>query len=155
MVGLWKSQAKGSLVAFKCLLALGLSVLFGLLFSKANVFWAGLAVAVSISPWREATFKSANVRAQGTVLGSVYGVLGCFISQRFMELRILVLIPWIVFTSFLRRSRMYGPAGGATASVGAILLLGRKGYGPPSDFAMTPITEVFIGVSCPILVELL
>lgn len=142
-------------VAFKCSLTLGLSVLFGLLFSRENGYWAGLTVAFGMVPWREPTFKAANTKAQGTVLGSVYGVLGCLISQNFMELRILVLIPWIVFTSFLKRSRMYGPAGGVSAAIGAVLLLGRKDYGLPSDFAITRITETFIGLCCSIFVELL
>ncbi|XXG54785.1 hypothetical protein AAC387_Pa03g2578 [Persea americana] len=143
------------ILAFKCSLALGLSVLFGLLFSKKNGYWAGVTVALGMAPWREPTFKAANTKAQGTALGSVYGVLGCLISQNFMEFRFLVLIPWIVFTSFLRHSRMYGPAGGVSATIAAVLLLGRKDYGLPSDFAIARMTESFIGLCCSIFVELL
>ncbi|XP_072976543.1 uncharacterized protein [Typha angustifolia] len=143
------------IVALKCSLSLGLSVLLGLLFSKANGYWSGLTVAITMTPWRESTFKLANVRAQGTALGSVYGVLGSLISQNLMELRFLVLLPWIIFAGFLRHSRMYGPAGGIAAAISAVIILGRKNYGEPSVFTIARLTEAFIGLLCSILVELL
>ncbi|XP_073009260.1 uncharacterized protein [Typha latifolia] len=143
------------LVAIKCSISLGLAVLFGILFSNDNGYWSGLTVAITVTPWRESTFKLANVRAQGTALGSVYGVLGSIISQRFMELRFLVLLPWIIFTSFLRRSKMYGQAGGIAAIISAAILLGRENYGPPTSFAIERLTETCMGLACSILVELL
>ncbi|XP_072996682.1 uncharacterized protein [Typha latifolia] len=143
------------IVALKCSLSLGLSVLLGLLFSKANGYWSGLTVAITMTPWRESTFKLANVRAQGTALGSVYGVLGSLISQNLMELRFLVLLPWIIFAGFLRHSRMYGLAGGIAAAISAVIILGRKNYGEPSVFTIARLTETFIGLLCSILVELL
>ncbi|KAF3453867.1 hypothetical protein FNV43_RR04308 [Rhamnella rubrinervis] len=141
--------------ALKCSLSLGFSVLLGLIYSKENGFWAGLPVAISLAAAREATFRVANVKAQGTVLGTVYGVLGCFVFERFFPIRFLSLLPWFVFTSFLQRSRMYGQAGGISAVIGAILILGRKNYGPPSEFAIARIIETFIGLSCSIMVDLL
>ncbi|XP_017700658.2 uncharacterized protein LOC103716990 [Phoenix dactylifera] len=141
--------------ALKCSLSLGLAVLFGVLFSKNNGYWSGLTVAITISPGREATFKLANDRAQGTAIGSVYGVLASVISQNLMELRFLALLPWIIFTSFLRRSRMYGHAGGIAAIISTLIILGRRNYGPPTVFAISRLTETFIGLSCSILVELL
>ncbi|WOK95556.1 hypothetical protein Cni_G04263 [Canna indica] len=142
-------------VALKCSLSLGLAVFLGLLFSKENAFWAGLTVATTIAPWRESTFKLANLRAQGTAVGSIYGVLGALISQNLMELRFLVLVPWIMLTSFLQRSRMYGPAGGTAAVISGILILGRRDYGPPSAFVIARLTETFIGLSSMVAVELL
>ncbi|RRT57325.1 hypothetical protein B296_00047331 [Ensete ventricosum] len=142
-------------VALKCSLSLGLAVLFGLVYSKENGFWSGLTVAITMTPWREATFRLANVRAQGTAIGSVYGVLGALISQNLMELRFLVLLPWITFASFLQRSRMYGPAGGIAAMFSALVILGRRNYGSPSAFAIARLTETFIGFSCSAFVELL
>ncbi|XP_010922978.1 uncharacterized protein [Elaeis guineensis] len=142
-------------VALKCSLSLGLAVLFGVLFSKSNGYWSGLTVAITITPWRQATFKLANDRAQGTAIGSVYGVLGSVISQNLMELRFLALLPWIIFTSFLRRSRMYGHAGGIAAVISTLIILGRRHYGPPTVFAIARLTETFIGLSCSVLVELL
>ncbi|XP_074267856.1 uncharacterized protein LOC141591438 [Silene latifolia] len=140
--------------ALKSSLSLGLAVLFGLYYSKPNGFWAGLPVAISLAVAREATFKVTNVKFQGTVIGNVYGVLGCFVFMRFVEVRFLALLPWFIFTSFLRQSKMYGQAGAVSAAIGAVLILGRKNFGPPSDFAVTRIVETFIGLSCSIIVEL-
>ncbi|KAG4978735.1 hypothetical protein JHK86_038209 [Glycine max] len=141
--------------AIKFSLSLGLSVFMGLIYSKENGFWAGLPVAVSYVSGREATVRAANVKAQGTVLGTVYGVLGCFVFERFLPIRFLSLLPWFIFTSFLQRSKMYGPAGGISAVIGAILILGRKNFGPPSEFALARIIETFIGLSCSIFVDLI
>ncbi|KAJ6750624.1 hypothetical protein OIU85_001187 [Salix viminalis] len=142
--------------AFKCSLSLGLAVLFGLIYSKKDSCWSGLLVAISIAAAREATsFKAANVRAQGTVLGTVYGVFGCFVFERYLPLRFISLLPWFVVTSFLRRSQMYGQAGGISAVIGALLLLGRKDFGLPSEFAIARIVETFIGLSCSIMADLI
>lgn len=143
------------LQAVKCSLSLGLAVLFGMIFSKENGYWSGLTVAVGMGFGREATFKIANLKAQGTVLGCIYGVLCSFIFKGFLELRFVSLLPWIIFTSFLRTSRMYGPPGAASAVIGALIVLGRKNYGPADKFAIVRITEAFIGLTCSIIVELL
>lgn len=141
--------------ALKCSLSLGFAVLFGLLYSKENGYWSALPIAITLASAREATFKVANVKAQGTVLGTVYGVLCCFLFRRFLPIRFLSLLPWIIFTSFLQRSRMYGQAGGISAVIGAVIILGRKNFGPPSQFAIARIIETFIGLTCSMIVELL
>ncbi|TKY48436.1 hypothetical protein E2542_SST25855 [Spatholobus suberectus] len=141
--------------AIKFSLSLGLAVFMGLVYSKENGFWAGLPVAVSYVSGREATFRAANVKAHGTVLGTVYGVLGGFVFERFLPIRFLSLLPWFIFTSFLQRSQMYGSAGGISAVIGAILILGRKKFGPPSEFAIARIIETFIGLTCSIFVDLI
>ncbi|KAG2371331.1 uncharacterized protein HKW66_Vig0215050 [Vigna angularis] len=141
--------------AIKFSLSLGLTVFMGLVYSKENGLWAGLPVAVSYVSGREATFRAANVKAQGTVLGTVYGVLGSFVFERFLPLRFLSLLPWFIFTSFLQRSQMYGPVGSISAVIGAVLILGRKNYGPSSEFAIARIVETFIGLSCSIFVDLI
>jgi len=153
----WATKLKSTnlLPAIKYSFALGLSVFMGLLYSKESGFWSGLPVAVSYVSSREATFRAANVKAQGTVIGTVYGVLGCFVFNRLLSIRFLSLLPWFIFTSFLQRSRMYGPAGGISAVIGAVLILGRKNIGPPSEFAIERIIETFIGLSCSIFVDLL
>ncbi|XWS74154.1 hypothetical protein CRYUN_Cryun02cG0191300 [Craigia yunnanensis] len=110
---------------------------------------------ISFAAAREATFKVANIKAQGTVLGTVYGVIGCFLFERFLPIRFLSLLPWFLFTSFLRQSKMYGQVGGISAVIGAVLILGRKNFGPPTEFAVARIIETFIGLSCSIVVELL
>ncbi|EXB52249.1 hypothetical protein L484_001852 [Morus notabilis] len=141
--------------AFKSSLSLGLAVFFGLTYSKPDGYWAGLPVAISLSAGREATFRVANLKAQGTVLGTVYGVLGWFLFEKSLPTRLFSLVPWFVFTSFLQRSKMYSQAGSISAVIGAILVLGRKGFGPPSKFAIARIAETFIGLSCSIIVDLL
>jgi hypothetical protein len=153
----WATKLKSTnlLPAIKYSFALGLSVFMGLLYSKESGFWAGLPVAVSYISGREATFRAANVKAQGTVIGSVYGVLGCFVFNKLLSIRFLSLLPWFIFTSFLQRSQMYGPAGGISAVIGAVLILGRKNIGPPSEFAIERIIETFIGLSCSIFVDFL
>ncbi|KAL9238789.1 hypothetical protein vseg_013166 [Gypsophila vaccaria] len=141
--------------ALKSSLSLGLAVLFGLHYSKPNGFWAGLPVAISLAVAREATFKVTNGKLQGTVIGSVYGVLGCLVFMRFVQVRFLALLPWFLFTSFLQQSEMYGRAGAVSTAIGAVLILGRKNYGPPSEFAITRIVETFIGLTCLVIVELI
>ncbi|XP_043688260.1 uncharacterized protein LOC122639430 [Telopea speciosissima] len=150
-----KISSERLMFALKCSLSLGLAVLFGLTFNKENSSWSGLTVGLGIASAGEATFKVANLRVQGTVLGSIYGVLGCFLLQRFMAIRFLSLLPWIIFTSFLMHSQMYGQVGGLSAVIAALLILGRKNYGTPSEFAFARIMETFIGLFCYVLVEVL
>ncbi|KAL7092520.1 hypothetical protein ACP275_12G169000 [Erythranthe tilingii] len=139
--------------AFKCSLSLSLAVLFGLIFDKENGCWAGLTIAISFVTGRQAIFTVANTRGQGTAIGSVYGVICCFLFHS-EEMRLLALLPWIVFTCFLRYSKLYGQTGGVSAAIGALLIVGRKNYGVPNEFAIARLTEVFIGLSAFILVEL-
>ena len=146
--------AKRLMPAFKCALSLFLAVLFGLMYSKKDGYWSGLPVAITFAASREATFKVANLKAQGTVLGTVYGVLGCFLFERYVKLRFISLFPWFVITELLRRSKMYAQAGGVSAVIGAVLILGRTGFRSPSEFAIARIVETFIGLSCSILVNI-
>ncbi|KAG8376878.1 hypothetical protein BUALT_Bualt09G0109900 [Buddleja alternifolia] len=125
--------------AFKCSISLGMVVLFGLIFDKGNGRWAGLTIAISFVTGRHAVFTIANTRAQGTAIGSIYGVICCFLFQS-EEARLLAVLPWIIFTSFLRHSRMYSQTGGISAAIGALLILGRKNYGDPDEFAMARLT---------------
>ncbi|KAK6126091.1 hypothetical protein DH2020_040205 [Rehmannia glutinosa] len=150
-----KLTNKGRLeFAFKCSLSLSLAVLFGLIFDKENGCWAGLTIAISFVTGRQAVFTIANTRAQGTAIGSVYGVIISFLFHC-EELKLLALLPWIIFTSFLRHSKMYGQTGGVSAAIGALLILGRKNYGAPNEFAIARLAEVFVGLSAFIMVELL
>ncbi|KAL2899052.1 p-hydroxybenzoic acid efflux pump subunit AaeB [Bienertia sinuspersici] len=158
VLGHWPTSTLGKerlVSALNCSLSLGFAVLFGLYYSKPNGFWSGLPVAVSFAAAREATFKVANVKFQGTVIGNVYGVLGCFIFQSIVQIRFIALLPCFIFTSFLQQSKMYGQAGAVSAVIGAILILGRRNFGPPTDFAIARIVETFIGLSCSIMVDLL
>ncbi|KAE8099422.1 hypothetical protein FH972_017406 [Carpinus fangiana] len=150
-----KPSNQSLVFAFKCSLSLGFAVLFGLIYTKENGYWSGLTIAISFVTGRQPIFTVANARAQGTAMGSVYGILCCYIFQRSEDLRFMLLLPWTVFTSFLMHSRMYGKAGGIAAVTGALLILGRKNYGRPSEFAIARITEACIGLICFLVVEIL
>ncbi|XP_047974402.1 uncharacterized protein LOC125216685 [Salvia hispanica] len=139
--------------ATKCSLSLSLAVLLGLLFDKENGCWAGLTIAISFVEGRQAIFTVANSRLQGTALGSVYGVICCFLFH-YEVLRLLALVPWIIVTTSLRHSRMFGQTGGVSAAIGALVILGRKNYGVPTEFAIARLTEVFIGITAFIVVDL-
>lgn len=141
--------------ASKCSVSLGLAVLFGLIFNTENGYWSGLTIAISFVTGRQATVTFSNARAQGTAMGSVYGVVGYFVFRGLLEMRFLLLIPWIIFTSFLRHSRMYGQAGAVSAVIGALLILGRKKYGQPDEFAILRLAEATIGLCCLVVVELI
>uniref|UniRef100_A0A7N0UML7 Integral membrane bound transporter domain-containing protein n=1 Tax=Kalanchoe fedtschenkoi TaxID=63787 RepID=A0A7N0UML7_KALFE len=159
---IWRTYGPGSgvtnknlMAAFRCFLSLGFAVFLGLVYSKPDGYWAGLPVAISLASAREATFKVANLKAQGTVLGTVYAVLICYAFANSLPLRFMSLLPWFVFSSFLRKSKMYGQAGGLSAIIGAVLILGRKGFGGPKEFAIARIVETFIGLSCSVAVDIM
>ncbi|MED6121063.1 hypothetical protein PIB30_026687 [Stylosanthes scabra] len=141
--------------ALKCSLTLGLAMLFGLTYSKDSGYWSGLAVAISFDTRRQPTFWATNARMQGTAVGSIYGVLSCFIFHKYVDLRLLPLLPWVVFYTFLRHSRLYGQAGAISAVIGALPILGREHYGPPKQFAIARIAEVSIGLICFLIVEII
>lgn len=141
--------------ALKCSVSLGLAVLFGLIYDKENGYWSGLTIAISFVQRRQATFWVANARGQGTAMGSIYGIICSFVVQKFGGVSFLPLIPWVVFSSFLMHSRMYGQAGGISAVIGTLLILGRQNYGPPTHFAIARIAEATIGLTCFIVVEII
>lgn len=142
------------IIALKCSLSLGLSVLFGILCSQQRGYRAGIAVAIGMGCSRESTFKLANIRAQGTAAGSVYAVIASSLTGGCIIMRTAALIPWVIFTSFLRQSKTYGYAGGLSAFIAAVVILGQKDVEHPSEFAIVRTTETFIGIGCYILIEL-
>ncbi|XP_076887373.1 uncharacterized protein LOC143537500 [Bidens hawaiensis] len=141
--------------ALKCSVSLGLAVLLGMFFDKKNGYWSGLTIAISFVEGRQPVFTVANNRIQGTAIGSVYGVLGSCLLNQMAEIRFIIILPWIVFTSLLQHSQMFGESGGISAVIGALLILGRKNYGPPKEFAIARLTEVSIGLFCMVLLEIL
>nr|XP_043635540.1 uncharacterized protein LOC122606746 [Erigeron canadensis] len=141
--------------ALKCSISLGLAVLLGMLFDQKNGYWSGLTIAISFVEGRQPIFTVANARVQGTAIGTVYGVLGSCLLNQFAEIRFIILLPWIVFTSMLQHSQMFGESGGISAVIGALLILGRKNYGPPKVFAIARLTEVSIGLFCMVMVEII
>ncbi|GMH10152.1 hypothetical protein Nepgr_011993 [Nepenthes gracilis] len=151
----WLPSHQSIIFAMKCSLSLGLAALLGLAYNKDRGYWSGLAIAVSFTTSRQAAFWGANARAQGTALGSIYGVVGHFICHKFSALELVCLLPWIIFTTFLRHSKMYGETGSISAVVAALLILGRSGYGTPTEFAISRTAEACIGLVCFILMEVI
>ncbi|KAK7336962.1 hypothetical protein VNO77_17516 [Canavalia gladiata] len=141
--------------AFKSSFTLGLAVYFGLTYNKENGYWSGLAIAMCFVTGRHPTFSLANARGQGTAMGSIYGILCCFILRRFVDLEFLPLLPWVIFTSFLGYSRMYGQTGAVSAVTGALLVVGMRHNEPPSQFALARIVEATIGLICFVVIEIL
>ncbi|TKY62266.1 p-hydroxybenzoic acid efflux pump subunit AaeB [Spatholobus suberectus] len=141
--------------AFKSSLTLGLAVFFGLTYNEENGYWAGLLIALCFVTGRHPTFSLANARGQGTAMGSIYGILCCFIFKKIVKFSFLPLLPWVIFSSFLRYSRMYGEAGGIAAITGALLVVGMKHHDTPSQFALARIIEATIGLLCFATVEIL
>ncbi|ESW34649.1 hypothetical protein PHAVU_001G169100 [Phaseolus vulgaris] len=148
--------SKSNLVfPLKSSLSLGVAVFLGLTYNKENGYWSGLTVAVCFVTGQHSTFSLANARGQGTAMGSIYGVLCCFIFQRFMDIRFSLLLPWVFFSSFLMYSRMYGKAGGISAVTGALLVIGINHDEDPSKFALARIVEATIGLLCFVAVEII
>ncbi|KAI3732738.1 hypothetical protein L1987_63946 [Smallanthus sonchifolius] len=150
-----QSSTERLVFALKCSIALGLAVLLGMFFDKKNGYWSGLTIAISFVEGRMAVFTVASNRIHGTAMGSVYGVLGSFLLHQVAEIRFIILLPWIVFTSLLQHSQMFGESGGIAAVIGALLILGRKNYGPPKQFTIARLTEVSIGLFCMVLLEVI
>uniref|UniRef100_A0ACD5XY44 Uncharacterized protein n=1 Tax=Avena sativa TaxID=4498 RepID=A0ACD5XY44_AVESA len=152
----WGWEQDKVMTAAKCAVSLGLAVLLGLLFNNDHGFWSGLIVATTMTAGRDSTWAVAIARAHGTAIGSVYGVLGCLLSQQphLMELRFLALLPWIVLSTFLKRSRAYGPAGGIAAALSGIIIVGRRYDEAPMAFTITRLVETFIGLSCTVVADL-
>lgn len=152
----WGLEWERVMTAAKCAVSLGLAVLLGLLFNNDHGFWSGLIVATTMTAGRDSTWAVAIARAHGTAIGSVYGVLGCLLSQQphLMELRFLALLPWIVLATFLKRSRAYGPAGGVAAALSGIIIVGRRYDEAPMAFTITRLVETFIGLSCTVATDL-
>ncbi|KAK1436965.1 hypothetical protein QVD17_02749 [Tagetes erecta] len=141
--------------ALKCSIALGLAVLLGMYFDKKNGYWSGLTIAISFVEGRQPVFTVATNRVQGTAFGSVYAVLGSYLLHQVPQLRFVILLPWIVFTSLLQHSQKFGESGGIAAVIGALLILGRENYGPPKQFAIARLTEVSIGLFCMVLLDVI
>ncbi|XP_044380729.1 uncharacterized protein [Triticum aestivum] len=152
----WGLEWERVVTAAKCAVSLGLAVLLGLLFNNDHGFWSGLIVATTMTAGRDSTWAVAIARAHGTAIGSVYGVLGCLLSQQphLMELRFLALLPWIVLATFLKRSHAYGPAGGVAAALSGIIIVGRRYDEAPMAFTITRLVETFIGLSCTVATDL-
>lgn len=68
--------------------------------------------------------------------------------------RLLCLLPWFIFTSFiLQHSTIYGSAGGILVIVRALIVLGKTNYDSPKEFAFEKMIGTFIGILISIVVD--
>lgn len=151
-------DAQQARTAFKMSLAMAMGAFMGSWFSRDKGYWADITLGLGFTgASKGGSFKSATLRAQGTVAGSIYGLLVVLATKNWSNLRMVALIPWLVLTSFLRRSKLYGYAGAVSAFTGAIVILAHTSDKDSSeeDFTVIRIVEAFLGMASFILVELL
>ncbi|KAL2614098.1 hypothetical protein R1flu_025790 [Riccia fluitans] len=144
----WKQAVK----AAKFSLAMSIGAIAGILYDKRFAFWAMVALGFIIQNHQGGVFRMANLRLQGTVIGSIYAYLMVIIIHNHPDYVLVALIPWVVLLSYLRFSKLFGPAGVIAGLTAAIVMLGSNGA-PIQDLAVIRITENFIGVLALILVE--
>ncbi|MCO5554582.1 hypothetical protein L7F22_008112 [Adiantum nelumboides] len=143
--------------AFKMSLAMGLGAFLGSWFDKSKGYWADITLGLGFAGIAKGgSFKIASLRAQGTVAGSIYGLLVVLATKDFPSLRLIALIPWVILTSFLRQSKLYGFSGAMSAFTGAVVILARTNKDSSDEsFTVVRIVEAFMGMASFIVVELL
>lgn len=153
----YKVNAQQVRTAFKMSLAMAMGAFLGSWFSRTKGYWADITLGLGFTgASKGSSFKIAALRAQGTVAGSIYGLLVVLATKNFPFLRLVALIPWVVLTSFLRRSKLYGYAGAVSAFTGAIVILARTNKDSSDEaFTVVRIVEAFLGMTCFIIVEML
>ncbi|KAL2619948.1 hypothetical protein R1flu_000153 [Riccia fluitans] len=138
--------------ALKISLAMSLAALAGCLYNRMYSFWAEITVAFIIQNQQGGSFRMANLRLQGTVIGSIYAYLLVNILSKHPKLLLLSLVPWVVMLNYLKFSKLFGASGVIAGLTAAIVMLGGDGL-PIQQLAVIRITENFIGVLALILVE--
>ncbi|KAI5060415.1 hypothetical protein GOP47_0024835 [Adiantum capillus-veneris] len=143
--------------AFKMSLAMGLGAILGSWFDRSKGYWADITLGLGfVGTAKGSSFKTAALRAQGTVAGSIYGLLVVLATKDFPFLRLVALIPWVVFTSFLRQSKLFGFSGAMSAFTGGVVILARTNKDSSDEsFTVVRIVEAFMGMASFIVVELL
>ncbi|EPS72651.1 hypothetical protein M569_02108 [Genlisea aurea] len=136
----------------RCAAALGLAVVMGELIAQDDGRWAGFMAATAFADGKEPLLTAANARGQGTAIGSVFALI-CLHAFHQPGIKLLALIPWVIFVRFLRHSKLYGIPGGYSSGVAALMILGRDNYGSQEGFAVARLTSVFIGLACILMAE--
>lgn len=138
-------------------LAMAIGAFLGFWFSNRKGYWADITLALGFAgASKGGSFKVAVLRTLGTVSGSVYGLMVVLTTFNFPVLRLIALIPWIVFTSFLRKSQLFGYAGAVSALTGAIVILARTNKNSTDqEFTVIRIVEAFLGMAAFVVVEML
>lgn len=143
--------------ALKMSLAMGMGAFLGSWFNRSKGYWADITLGLGFTGIAKGgSFKVATLRAQGTVAGSIYGLLVVLATKNSPFLRLIALIPWVILTSFLRQSKLYGFAGAVSAFTGAVVILARTNKDSTDEaFTVIRIVEAFVGMASFIIVEML
>ncbi|KAJ7524377.1 hypothetical protein O6H91_17G002200 [Diphasiastrum complanatum] len=142
-------------IAVKVSIAMAAGAFLGVTYDTDHSHWADITIAMGIGNYQKGSIRISNMRLQGTVCGSIYGYLFALITRQVPGLCLAAMIPWVILTSFLRKSKMYGYSGSVSAVVAAMILLGKRHEGSLEQFAMIRMTEAFLGLSCFVLTEIL
>lgn len=152
-----KPQPQQLRSAFKMAFAMAIGAFLGFWFNNKKGYWADITLALGFTgPTNGGSFKVATLRALGTVYGSIYGLLVVLATESVPVVRLMALVPWVVFTSFLRESRLFGYSGAISAFTGAIVILARTTKdSSDQEFTVVRIVEAFLGMTSFVVVELL
>ncbi|EFJ18686.1 hypothetical protein SELMODRAFT_419949 [Selaginella moellendorffii] len=107
--------------AFKIALSMVIAVYLGVLYRKDYGYWSTITVALGLFNHRTGTFKSTSLRLQGTALGTVYGYLVALTTHQALLTTIFAILPWLAFTSFMRKSKLLELTGASTAYTSAVI----------------------------------
>ncbi|KAH7442985.1 hypothetical protein KP509_02G011400 [Ceratopteris richardii] len=143
--------------AFKASLAMALGGFMGFWFNNKKGYWADITLALGYTGVAKGgSFKVAVLRTLGTVCGSVYGLMVVLLTFNYPTLRLIALVPWVVFTSFIRQSKILGYSGAVSAFTGAIVIIARTNKdSSDEEFTVIRIVEAFLGMASFVLVEIL
>ncbi|KAI5082867.1 hypothetical protein GOP47_0002610 [Adiantum capillus-veneris] len=153
----FKPNSQQLRTAFKLSLAMALGGFLGFWFNNSKGYWADITLALGYTGVAKGgSFKVAVLRTLGTVSGSIYGLMVVLATFNFTAMRFVALIPWVVFTSFLRQSKIFGYSGAVSAFTGAIVILARTNKdSTDEEFTVIRIVEAFLGMASFVIVELL
>lgn len=153
----FKPSSEQLRAAFKLSLAMAIGGFMGFWFNSKKGYWADITLALGYTGVAKGgSFKTAMLRTLGTVSGSIYGLMVVLATFNFPALRLVALIPWVVFTSFLRQSKILGYSGAVSAFTGAIVILARTNKDSTDEqFTVIRIVEAFLGMASFVIVEML
>ncbi|EFJ36128.1 hypothetical protein SELMODRAFT_404621 [Selaginella moellendorffii] len=141
--------------AFKIALSMVIAVYLGVLYRKDYGYWSTITVALGLFNHRTGTFKSTSLRLQGTALGTVYGYLVALTTHQALLTTIFAILPWLAFTSFMRKSKLLELTGASTAYTSAVIIVGRRRPGIVQDFAVLRMAMAVLGLGAFMAVEAL
>ncbi|KAI5082733.1 hypothetical protein GOP47_0002476 [Adiantum capillus-veneris] len=143
---------------FRLALTMAIAGFLGYSFNKKKGYWADITVAMGFRALLKGdVYKIASLRTLGISCGSIYGLLVARSTVPLRVLRYVALIPWVILTSFLRKSRIFAYGGGLSSFTAAVVILASeksKDYSD-QDFTVLRIVEALLGLASFVVVEIL